>query len=54
MNNKLYERNLNRMKKKVFVKERVNVVKNRFTMNIERDSRPSMLADFIGKSKKND
>jgi hypothetical protein len=52
MNNKLYERN--RIKKKVFVKERVNVVKNRFTMDVNRESKPSLLADFIGKSKKND
>ncbi len=41
MNNKLYERNMMRMKKKVFVKERVHVVKNRFTMNIDRESKPS-------------
>jgi hypothetical protein len=54
MNNKLYERNILRMKKKVFVKERVNVVKNRYTMNIEKQSKPSLMADFIGKGKKND
>lgn len=60
MNNKLFERNKNSIRKRVFVKEKVIVPKkltasNRFTCNIEqRQNKPSLLSDFIGNSKKFD
>jgi hypothetical protein len=56
MTNKLFEKNKNNMRKKVFVKEKIKmpVKSGRFTCNIERTSKPSLLANFLGKSKKND
>jgi hypothetical protein len=55
MSNKLIEKNRNRIKKKVFVKEKIkNIRNNSMSHNLDIKSRPSLLADFIGKSKKND
>jgi len=55
MTNQLFEQNFKKLKKRVFVKEKLSVPvrKQRFTQNIERLSKPSLLADFIKKGKKN-